>query len=260
MKTKYPIFILSKGRADKNLAKTFGLLMQEPDYEFTIVVEPQDQEAYTKMFFPNGQISIFVLKQNDMGIPFARQSLLEYCRSVGIEKYWQLDDNMTAFIERKEDKTKVKVSPQYALSKVEEIADSYKDIKVAGLNYEVTAHWATEPYTFNKGVYCAVLTSTDTGIDYDLDIEIEDLNFVLKHLKAGYNTLLSNNYVMVKPKTGATPGGNRMGLYSSKEHYENAIKMLHEKHPDCTRFHTRKIGWIGIRTSWKNFKRQIEKC
>jgi hypothetical protein len=250
---KYPIFVLSKGRPLPEVATTIKLL-NESSLDYTIVVEPQDVQAY-RAVFDRPNIDFLVLAQNDGGIEFVRQSILEEARENGTEYYWQIDDNVKAFI-RKDGKEKTPAKAVDVFKYIEDLVDKYDHVALAAPQHEVIAHWATEDFMFNKGTWACVLTNTKTGINYTKGMPIiEDLDFILQHLIAGWNTIVSNKFCMVKPQSGKTKVGGLQYAYTTV--YEQMIHKLLDKYPEHTKLNDRGARGINIRTAWRHFKRDV---
>jgi hypothetical protein len=65
-----PVYIPSKGRPDFATAKQ----LNKVERPFTVFVEPQDFKAYSDA----GHVSIVQLPENNRGIAYARQLIVEY--------------------------------------------------------------------------------------------------------------------------------------------------------------------------------------
>ena len=103
----FPIYIPSKGRPDFATAKLLNephppyidpyvvmdIDMEEKPRPYTVFVEPQDAEAYRIA----GHASIVVLRENDKGVAYARQPILDYAIQNNDRWFWMIDDDVIQF-------------------------------------------------------------------------------------------------------------------------------------------------------------------
>ena len=85
---RYPVYIPSKGRAETALTPRFLIADSVP---FKLVVEPQEQTAYASKW---GAERLLVLPENDRGLVFVRNWIKQHSIDSGVERHWQLDDNI----------------------------------------------------------------------------------------------------------------------------------------------------------------------
>jgi hypothetical protein len=213
-KPQYPIFIPSKGRAQYASAASAinGSSTIVPAIPFTMVVEPQEEKSY-RLNHPLADI--LVLPKSDQGITYVRQFILEYARSKGFLKYWQIDDNISGWMVKLNGILQ-QVNPLYVLAQIEKATKDNPNIALAGTDYQQFAALNTQKHSFNTRVYCCALTRTDTGIDYRPETEMkEDVDFCLQHLSKGYKTMLFHEYAMKKPAMGKTKKGGLTDKYKA---------------------------------------------
>jgi hypothetical protein len=67
--------------------------MEKQPRPYTVFVEPQDTEAYRKA----GHASIVVLPENEKGIAYARQAILDYAVQNNDKWFWMIDDDIIQF-------------------------------------------------------------------------------------------------------------------------------------------------------------------
>lgn len=246
----FKIFIPSKGRADS--AKTPRLLQRE-GIEFCIVVEPSEEKEY-RAAFP--KVEFFVLPKDNQGIAYVRQFMLEMARTLGLKKYWQMDDNITAFYETKTGRTE-KCEAKKMIENIEMVASGGR-ISLAGPDYQQFAFRGKELYTLNTRVYCCVLTRTDTGCNYDQDMSMkEDVDFCLQHLSKGQFTMLFHRWAMGKKPMGQGKGGLKP-LYDSGFHVKQSYRLV-RKWPNYTCIKHKPLG-DDVKVFWGNFKRLGEEA
>jgi hypothetical protein len=82
------VWILSKGRPSNLSSKLFS----SAGIEHTIFVEPQDEAAYRAVLLPHA--SLHILPQDNGGICFVRNHMLETARAMGDVPYWMCDDDI----------------------------------------------------------------------------------------------------------------------------------------------------------------------
>lgn len=251
----YPIFVVSKGRADKKNAPTMQLL-EDSNLPYTISVEPQDVISYQEAF-PNAKL--FTLMQNNQGLAYSKQCVLNHCREKKFKRFWLLDDSLLSFVDRTTGKS-MRSNAEFVLSKIEELADKYDHIALAAPNHEVIAFRAKNEIDFNRGTWHCVLINTETNIDYTQGVFIEDLNFILLHLQAGWNTLSSNIFCMVKRKPQAGKVGGLVDVYKDRTFWENSVYDILKRFSEFTTLNKHATTGINIRTAWRKFKREVKEA
>lgn len=218
---KYKIYIPSKGRATLNKTTTTldGL-------NFMLVVEPQDYDAYRKVY-PEDQL--LQLDRNDQGIAYVRNYIKKYSRSVGEEKHWQMDDDINSFKIRKRGTTKnIIVDPMLCISIVEHCMDMFTNIAISGISSSTYAFSKTRAVQKNKLAYQVVLLDNAVNIEYAPVLAAEDWDYTLKVLEAGYCTLVFHHIMNDSSSTMKNSGGCTDIAYvgdKRKLSYENFIKL-----------------------------------
>lgn len=247
---KYPVFILSKGRADKQYATTISLL-EASNIPYTVFVEPQELELYKKAF-PLAE-GFVTLKEGTTGEANVRQSILEYAREQKIPAYWQLDDNIRAF-NRVDNRRVGKVTAKEVLMAIEGLFDRYERIGMASADHQQVAWAQVKPFTFNRGTWCCVLTSTEAPINYDLTLPMRcDVDIVLQVLTSGWHTIVSHKWCMTKPSAGKSPVGGLHDVYRDGRHNQGAI-MVAKKWGKYVQLKERDAGMLNSAIVWKELK------
>ena len=207
--TKYPVYVISKGRADCCL--TARLLVRDR-VPFRLVVEPQEADAYAAEF---GRELLLVLPFSNLGlgsIP-ARNFVWEHSKSAGAERHWILDDNILGMWRRwKARRFPCEAGP--ALSAAETFVDRYENIAVAGLNYYMFSanRMKQPPFVTNCHVYSCLLIKNDIPQRWRGRYN-EDTDLCLQVLSAGMCTVLFNAFLVWKMTTMTMKGGNSAELY-----------------------------------------------
>jgi len=247
---KYPIYIISKGRADTRLTvKT----LEANGTPYTIVVEPQEYEEYAAVIDP---ANILVTPFSNLGqgsIP-VRNFVWEHAKNTGAERHWILDDNIQHMY-RLHKNAKIKITDGTCFSASEEFTDRYENVKMSGLNYSYFLPATTKrpPYYHNTRVYSCILLANDIYPEFAWRGRFnEDTDLSLRIMKAGYHTFLFNNFACGKITTMTMKGGNTEELYNinqtgdqnnrkGNENFDNRYEFaesLRKQHPDCV-----KVTW-----------------
>jgi hypothetical protein len=225
---RYPIYVISKGRADTRLTSK---ALEQLGLPYRIVVEPQEVEAYTAHI---DRAKILTLPFSNLGegsIP-ARNFCWEHSISEGHRRHWILDDNLRNFarLNRNENRKVVNENP---FVPCEEFVDRYTNVALAGMQYRGFASDkdALPPYRLNTRIYSCILIDNRLPFRWRGRYN-EDTDLSLRALKAGYCTVLFNAYLIDKAATMTMTGGNTDELYADDGRMQMA-ESLREQHPDC---------------------------
>lgn len=247
--TKYPIYIPSKGRANKCL--TANLLLKD-EVEFKIVVEPQDEKSYSEKY---GQNKIIVLDRNNGGLSYARNYIKKLCFNKGESHVWQLDDDINYFLERINNKN-VRQNALKVLSIAETEIDKYSNVGISGLVDCLYAWTKTTDLGINKLVASAVLIKTDLPVLYSSEV-IEDLDYAIQVLQSGQCTILFHRIMYQKqPNNVANGGQNNEKLIGYTKLQENVVAKYPEHYK--MRYDAKKNLWkLAPSRIWLTFKQSL---
>jgi len=210
------VFIPTKGRHD---CAAFPDLLRDEGLTFTLVVEPQDEASYRSVY-PDAEY--LVLPENDRGLWFSCQNILEYCRENGISRFWRVDDNVRGFYKTVKNKN-VACEPIEALSYAESLASARPRIGVIGFQYKQFAWSAKKAYAFNRRVHCCVLVDSAAPANYrEIAEGKEDIDHFMQCLTSGWATVVVNQYAMDKPVMGRNAKGGLAEWYRSGGHNDVA--------------------------------------
>lgn len=236
MSTRYPVFIPTKGRAQSPLTiRAFDAL----GVDYRIVVEAQEVDAYAAVVAPE---RILVLPFAGRGLVAARNWIWDYAQGLGVSRFWTFDDNIKAFY-RLNHNLKVPVRTTATFRAIEDFADRYDNVAIAGMHYFMFASRKSKlpPVEFNTRVYSNMLIQTDLlerdGRPFrNRGFFNDDTDLCLRVLKDGWCTVLFLAFLAEKSVTMSVPGG-------MTPHYQGdgRLKMAQELqgyHPDVT-----KITW-----------------
>lgn len=206
---RYPVYVISKGRADCCLTARFLLEDRVP---FHIVVEPQEVDDYAREF---DRSLLYVLPFSNLGlggIP-ARNWVWEHAKASGAERHWILDDNIRC-LHRRYKARRIRCESGVALRVCEDFVDRYENIAVAGLDYTmfIMNGQRHPPFSLNVHVYSCLLIRNDLPHRWRGRYN-EDTDLCLQVLSDGWCTVLFNAFLADKMATMTMKGGNATELY-----------------------------------------------
>lgn len=214
-------FIPSKGRPKTKTYKLF----REVGIEVIHFIEPQELCSYE---VPN-KVSIL---ENDKGIGYVRNFMLNYARSKGYEWILICDDDVTSFGIYNGKTIKKDASIWF------DILEKAKKLpfELIGINYTQHAWHEKTSYSINKkfAEVCVLMNVKKITWDYRPEFDLkEDRDFALQTIKNGNGILRFNHYWFSCPDVGTNAGGLQ-NMYRMKRDEETAKKMCYEWHPFVT--------------------------
>lgn len=197
----YPVFVPSRHRAE---TATTPDLLAASGVPHRIVVEPHDADGYVARF---GAERVLVMDEDDQGIHYARNWTMDYARAAGAEYAWQLDDDMRRFRIRRNGE-RIVIPARAALAYIELLVDSFSNVGGANImNNAFAFSYDNKPAVGVNGmVYCVQLLRTDVAARFRGDT-LDDTDYSMQLLMAGYCTLVSRRVVHEQPSTSVQPGG-----------------------------------------------------
>lgn len=254
-KTKYPVYIVSKGRAEKSLTARF---MEKDGLDFRIVIEPQERDAYAKHW---GDDRLLLLPFSNLGlgsIP-ARNWIWEHSISEGHPWHWIFDDNCRS-VYRRYKQRRIYCNSIIAIKAIEEFVDRYENIAIAGMNYKMFCpdNKAYPAYHLNCHVYSNLLIRNDLPFRWRGRYN-EDTDLCLQVLTAGWCTIQTNAFLLDKMQTMTMKGGNSDSLYQGDGRLVMA-KSLERAWPGVveTRRRFQRPQHV-IKGAWRYFDTQLRK-
>jgi hypothetical protein len=263
MNPRYPVFVPSKGRWDTRYTMKALDAIGVP---YRAVVEPQEADRYVESGVQPAKI--LVLPHRDKGLVVTRNWIWDYALAMGTPRFWTFDDNIDG-IYRLNRNLKTPIATGTVLRVIEDFADRYTNLPVAGMHYFMFASRKTAcpPVKFNRRVYSNMLIETDardpSGRPYRNEgFYNDDTDLCLRILKDGKCTALFNAFLIYKRTTMTVKGG-------MTSHYQPGLdgttaleadgryrmaKELKDKHPDVTTI-TRKWGRWQHHVDYSPFER-----
>lgn len=249
---KYPIFIISKGRAynpitAKNLEKA-GL-------DYLIAVELHEADDYINVL-GNDRVLIMPFSNLGLGSFPARNFCWEYAKSKGHQYHWLFDDNIIEWKKWHNGKRTHIDDLFTAFRYVEQFTDLH-NIDISGFeepNFSVRV--PKKPFKINCHVYSAMLIKNSLPYRWRLKYN-EDVDLCLQVLHNGGTTASCVYYLADKVSTSAKmKGGNQDELYKGNDPKKKLLKakMLEAQWPQYVKTVIR-FNRIHHLIDWKVFKR-----
>ena len=249
MNPRYPIYIVSKGRADSRLTSKALELMNVP---YRIVVEPQEYDDYASVINPD-KILVLPFSNLEQGSIPARNWIWEHSINEGYERHWILDDNIEQF-NRLNRNLQVKVTSGTIFKCAEDFVDRYENVALAGFQYDYFAKAKTLLPAFytNTRIYSCTLIKNDINFRWRGKYN-EDTDLSLRVLKDGLCTVLFYAFIQQKAQTMTMKGGNTDNVYVDEDNRLKFAESLVEQHPDVVKVVWRFNRWHH-QVNYKPFK------
>jgi len=236
--TRYPIYIISKGRSDTRYTQK---CIHEMGIPYLIVVETQELDDYWE-HIPRKNILCLPPHLCNLGqgsIP-VRNFVWEHSIQQGHKKHWIVDDNILGFY-RWCKNVQVKCNDSSCFRQVEDLTDRYTNVYMSGIQYKSMCPQISRKrkiITKNSKVFSCCLY--DTAMDDKLGLDDrwrgkynEDIDLILRILKKGGMTLQIQNFLIDKPESKTVKGGNASSIYDVVDWDLIKVNSLIEQHPDC---------------------------
>ncbi len=252
---KYPIYIISKGRADTRLTSR---ALEKMNVSYKIVIEPQEYKEYSAVINPDKILQLPFSNLGQGSIP-ARNWVWEHSISIGAKRHWILDDNISHFI-RNNENIRIPVADGTIFKCCEDFTDRYHNVGISGMNYYMFSPDKAKmpPFYLNTRIYSCILIRNDIPYRWRGRYN-EDTDLSIRALKDGYCTILFNAFLCLKQQTMTMKGGNTDELYKPSENKEEdgrykMAKSLVDQHPDIVSI-TWKFNRWQYQVDYSRFKR-----
>jgi hypothetical protein len=227
---KYPVYIVSKDRADTRFTSKTLERLGVPYY---IVIEKQDYDAYS-VVIDKSKILVAPFSNHGDGPGRARNLCWDHAKAMGAKRHWVLDDNIDGFYRLHQNK-RIRVADGGIFRIAEDFVDRFENIKIAGFNYRffVAEKSTYPPFVLNTRIYSCLLIDNACRHRWRGRYN-EDTDLSLRVLKDGDCTLQFNAFLQGKLGTQTLKGGNTAEFYA-REGTWNKSAMLEAMHPDVTK-------------------------
>ena len=182
----------------------------------------------------------------------ARNWVWDHAVSMGAARHWILDDNIHTFY-RLHQNIKHYTDSGSTFAVIEDWADRYTNIALAGMQYEMFAPRRKKhpPLIMNTRIYSCILIQNDIPYRWRGRYN-EDTDLSLRALKDGWCTALFVAFLADKIWTMTMRGGNTDELYQGDGRLRMA-QSLQAQHPDVVTI-TRKWGRWQHQVDYRPFK------
>ncbi len=249
MNPSYPVYIISKGRAESRYTSRMLERMSVP---YRIVVEPQEYEQYAAVIDPAKILTLPFSNLGQGSIP-ARNWVWEHSIAEGHQKHWILDDNIAGFSYfNRNRRHHLRCGTGFVV--MESFADRYENVALCGPQYcgfmpKRVRH--RRSLILNTRIYLFILIDNALIFRWRGRYN-EDTDLSLRCLKAGLCTVLFQAFLHGKAATMSMTGGNTDELYQGDGRLEMA-RSLRRQHPDVVTI-TRRWGRWQHQVDYRPFK------
>ena len=242
MNPKYPLYIVSKKRADSRLTSKslekmgvpYSVVIEQSDYEdYSKVIDPKKLLILPEKYFDEYDVFDDLGRSKSTGPGPARNFAWDHSISKGYKWHWVMDDNIQGFF-RLNHNLKVPVGCGSIFRAMEDFCDRYTNVAMAGPNYFMFAPRKTKqpPFITNTRIYSCNLIRNDVPYRWRGRYN-EDTDISLRMLKDNWCTVQFNAFLQYKITTQVLRGGNSDAFYD-KEGTLPKSKMLVDMHPDVS--------------------------
>lgn len=262
MNPNYPIYIVSKGRADTRMTVKALEYIGVP---YHIVIEEQEYDQYAAVIDAKNILVLDKRYQRDydtfddlgltksVGPGAARNFAWDHSIANGFAWHWVMDDNIRHFFRLHKNK-RIRVGDGTIFRCMEDFVQRYENVGMSGPNYAMFAPERDKlpPFVTNTRIYSCNLIRNDLPFRWRGRYN-EDTDLSLRMLKAGWCTVQFNAFLQQKIQTQKTKGGNTAEFYAKEGTY-NKSKMQVDMHPDISRM-TYRFGRVHHYVDYRAFKK-----
>ena len=246
---QYPIYVVSKNRADIKKAKTIFWLNKMEVNHF-VVVEPDEYDSYVEAFKDQQYTKILMLNmaykrkydtldnrgdEIGKGPGGARNFCWEHSVHNGYTHHWVLDDNIDGFHYLTHN-VKWKMRTGVCFKAAEDFFLRFDNLAMGSLNYSkfVKEVDRTPAFVKNTRMYSIIFIKNDIPFRWRGRYN-EDTILSLDVLSNGYCTVQLNCFLADKLTTQRVSGGNN-DMFYKEEGTKNKTQMLVDVYPQYTKF------------------------
>ena len=245
MNPKFPIYVISKGRADSRLTSKALEKMNTP---YRIVIEPQEYKQYSAVIAKEKILTLPFSNLGEGSIP-ARNWVWEHSVKEGHDWHWILDDNIRCFY-RCHNNKKTQLANGVCFKVTEDFVLRYTNVALGGLQYKMfmPSRQKYSPIRFNTRIYSCILIRNEIPYRWRGRYN-EDTDLSLRALKDGWCTVLMQAFVCDKMATQRMSGGNTDELYRQDDEFDGRLEMakhLRKQHPDVVQIKRRWGRWHHV--------------
>lgn len=253
MNPQFPVYIVSKGRWETRLTSKhlesirvpYHVVIEEQEFaQYAAVIDKAKLLVLDKAYQRDYEPLMKLAPDDSRGSGPARNFAGDHARATGAAWHWVMDDNIWQFL-RFNNNCKIPLGDGTMLRAVEDFVLRYKNIGMAGPQYETFCHRKLDthpPYIINSRIYSCNLIRNDLPFRWRGRYN-EDTILSLDMLKAGWCLVLFNALLQQKAHTLTMKGGNTEEIYKGGQKNLEKSQMLVAAHPDCCRVTRRFKRW-----------------
>jgi len=262
MTPEFPVYIVSKGRADTRMTVKALELIGVP---YHIIIEEQEYDQYAAVIDAKNILVLDKQYQRDydtfddlgltksVGPGAARNFAWDHAIAGGHSWHWVMDDNIRHFFRLHKNK-RIRVGDGTIFRCMEDFVQRYENVGMAGPNYAMFAPERDRlpPFVTNTRIYSCNLIRNDLPLRWRGRYN-EDTDLSLRMLKSGWCTVQFNAFLQQKIGTQKVKGGNTAEFYEKEGTY-NKSRMQIEMHPEESRMMFR-FGRVHHYVDYSRFKK-----
>ena len=251
MNPKYPLYIVSKNRADSRLTSKsleamnvpYNIVIEESNYkEYSAVIDKKKILILPERYFDEYDTFDDLGRTKSTGPGAARNFVWDHSIENGYKRHWVMDDNIDYFYRFNKNK-QIKAKSGSIFRAMEDFVDRYTNVAMAGPNYMmfVPRRHNHPPFILNTRIYSCNLILNETPYRWRGRYN-EDTDLSLRMLKDNWCTVEFNAFLQNKVNTQVLKGGNTKEFYA-KEGTMPKSKMQVKMHPDVSKLVWRFNRW-----------------
>lgn len=240
------LFIPTKGRMDcQKSYKIYKSLGLNP----ILVIEPQEEHLAKKYGY-----NYILLPENNRGLLFSRNYILNYAREKNIEYLVMSDDDINSFSRTNFNTHRLMQDNSAFLDAL----DYFIKIKsCGGIEYSQFAWSATKPVSFYKGfqvVHLLYMPIVPKKIKYETFKDDKDMSIQL--IFSGIKTFTINFCSLSVPSIGTNKGGLNEEYASQKDNI-GSLELYKKYGADIIKLKKKENGRIDADPNWQKIKKLV---
>ena len=249
-KPEYPIYVISKGRADCCLS---SIALQRDNVPHKVVVEPQELDEYKK-YMPDADYLVTPFSNlGQRSIP-VRNFIWEHSLSLSHTRHWCVDDNIRKW-RYFNGHERIEINALTAFEIVEEFTNRFANVAISGPAYTFFAlpKQNMPPFRKNCHVYSCMLIRNNLPFRWRGPWN-EDVDLNLQSLAIKQCTLQLNAITCDKQATMTMKGGNSTE-YQNLDSRAFGSRTLQQRWPGIVEL-TNKYGrpHFHVKDNWQTFR------
>lgn len=262
MQPKFPLYIVSKGRADTSLT---AMQLESMGIPYRVIIEEQEYRAYAAKIDSKKLLVLDACYQRDYdtcddlgsskskGPGAARNFAWDHAISTGHAWHWVLDDNIQRFVRLNRNAHHRVASGTY-FRVMEDFCLRYENLVMGGPYHDgfTPAKLKQPPFILNTRVYSCNLIRNDIPYRWRGRYN-EDTDLSLRILKDGYCTIQFIAFAMHKAMTQKMTGGCTDAFYAHEGTLAKS-QMQVKLHPDVSKL-VYKFNRVHHHVDYSRFKK-----